>query len=112
MPAPRRAPPGRRRLALVADVNGHYVSERVDAFEGIPGGRATFDAIGILGGPRFTFRSERLAVFAHVKGGLVTFHSTWLDYDSSQSEALLEAGGGVDVWLARRVALRLASMAG
>jgi len=96
-----------RWFALVADVNGHYLSEQVPAFDDFPGGRAKFDAIAILGGPRFTFRSERLAVFAHVKGGLVTFHSTFMGYDDSQSEAALEAGGGVDVWLARRVALRV-----
>lgn len=94
-------------FALVADVNGHYFSERVEAFDDFPGGKAKFDAIAILGGPRFTFRSGRFAVFAHVKGGVVTFHSKFMGYDDSQSEAALEAGGGLDVWLARHVALRV-----
>jgi hypothetical protein len=96
-----------RWFALVADVNGHYFSESLDAFEDFPGGKAKFDTIAILGGPRFTFRSERFAVFAHVKGGVVTFHSEFMGFKTSQSEAALEAGGGLDVWLAKRVGLRL-----
>ncbi len=94
-------------FGLVGDVNWHYTSERIPPFEDFPGGRAKDDVRAILGGPRFTFRSGQVAAFAHVKGGVVTSHWSFEGFgEGESSNAAMELGGGVDVWVLPRLAIR------
>ena len=93
-------------FALVGDVNWHYRSEAFPASPGFQAGRANFDVRALLGGPRFTFRSGRAAAFVHAKGGVVTSHWDFEGYGGDNSRGAAELGGGVDVWILPRMAIR------
>jgi hypothetical protein len=94
-------------FALVGEVNWHARSEQVPAYGDVfPGGRFDLDSRAFLVGPRFAFRNRRVAIFVHVKGGVVSEHSSFAGDDYEGSNAALDIGAGIDVWFARRMAVR------
>jgi Outer membrane protein beta-barrel domain len=60
----------------------------------------------LLAGPRFTRRSERVAVFAHGLFGIASGDARDNFSGFSDTEMAFGGGGGVDVWLNRRFAVR------
>jgi opacity protein-like surface antigen len=87
-------------FGLVGDVSGHYAN---DSF--LDGNTYTF-----LGGPQFSFRTTRMTPFAHALFG-VTRVSTGLglfgyNFGASQSEFAMAFGGGLDINLSDRFAIR------
>ena len=70
-------------------------------------------ALSVMAGPRFTFGGGRLRPFVHVIGGLVRSKESISVFDVEISESSTDfggaAGGGVDIGLSGRWALRLAA---
>lgn len=115
-----------RWFGLVADFGGHYgeASTRIVIDQpGFPTFSAEVEADArihtFLAGPRFSYRqTETLTPFAHVLFGaaraqaegsvsLSGVDTITVDFDESDTAFALAVGGGLDVKLSRRVALRL-----
>ena len=66
-----------------------------------------------MAGPRFTFGGGRLRPFVHVIGGVVRSKASISVFDVEISESITDfggaAGGGLDIGLGGRWALRLAA---
>jgi opacity protein-like surface antigen len=87
-------------FGIVGDVSGHYANGSF-----LDGSTYTF-----LGGPQFSFRTTRLTPFAHALFG-VTRVSTGLglfgfNFGASQSNLAMAFGGGLDINLSDRFAIR------
>jgi opacity protein-like surface antigen len=87
-------------FGVVGDVSGHYANGSF-----LDGNAYTF-----LGGPRFSFRTTRLTPFAHALFG-VTRVSTGaglfgFNFGASQSDLAMAFGGGLDLNLSDRFAIR------
>jgi opacity protein-like surface antigen len=106
-------------FGLVADVSGHYES-RTFRLTFPNGGFNVFDSSTgrhtVVVGPRFSYRkSKRLVPFAHVLLGITREHEDTtsllpdftLRTKSNNTGFAMALGGGLDVALSRRVALRL-----
>ena len=63
-------------------------------------------AMSYLAGPRYTFRRGRVAPFAHSLFGGIFSKDTLVSNVGYTSVFAMAAGGGVDVWANRRVAVR------
>jgi opacity protein-like surface antigen len=91
------------RFGLLLDASGHY-----GTFEG-----TDVSALSVMAGPRFAFGGGRLRPFVHVIGGVVRGKASIDVFDIQISESTTEfggaAGGGVDIGLSGRWALRLAA---
>lgn len=89
-----------RYFGVVGDVSGHYANGSF-----LDGNSYTF-----LGGPQFSFRTSRLTPFAHALFG-VSRVSTGLglfgfNLGASQSDLAMAFGGGLDLNLSDRFAIR------
>ena len=92
------------RFGLVAEANGHYQS--------VSGLRNNFH--GFHFGPRFSLRNSRATLFAHVLPGFTRNDYQWQTISTSIPTTInahanafsLKTGGGVDVKLTSRLALR------
>lgn len=94
-----------RWFAAFADVAGHY-STVTDLGPNFPGVTADTTVYEYLFGPRFTFSagsSGRSTIFAHALVGVSTGHT---NIGFSDSGFTFGGGGGVDVALSRRFAIR------
>lgn len=91
-------------MGLVADTRGLHTSD-------INASGVGLDMITATAGPRYTFQKSRVSLFgqglagkAMAFNGLFPHHS---GFETSVSCLALLAGGGIDMTLSRRVALRL-----
>ena len=91
------------RIGLLLDVSGHLGSDA----EG-----TDVSLLSVMAGPRFTFGDGRFRPFVHVIGGIVRSKASISVFDIEISESTTDfggaAGGGVDVGLGDRWALRVA----
>jgi opacity protein-like surface antigen len=89
-----------RWIAVEADVSTHYGNEL-----GISTSRVFF-----LGGPRFAYRSRSVSVFTHYLAGGVRSRAgitvVGVDITESRTDFAMAFGGGVDVRLSDRWAMR------
>ena len=89
-----------RWIALEADVSAHYGSEL-----GISTSRLFF-----LGGPRFAYRSRSVSVYTHYLAGGVRSRAgitvVGVDITESRTDFALAFGGGLDVRISDRWAIR------
>jgi opacity protein-like surface antigen len=93
-----------KRFGIVADVSGQYGSE----LEGSV--RVKQDAHSFLFGPRFSFRGKRLNPFLYALLGVTRFHESATvsgrEFSASDSGFSSALGGGLDVKVNERVAIR------
>lgn len=90
-----------KNLGLVADFAGQYKSVTVDTE------RAKFQAYEYLFGPRFFVRGERATGFVHALFGAATARASILGVTITESAFALGFGGGADVNVNDRVAVRV-----
>ena len=91
-----------RWFGVFFDLGGHY-STNADLGPGFPGQVAETSVYEILVGPRFTFGGERAHVFVHA---LIGSCKGITNIGFSDSGGTFGGGGGVDVDLTRRLAVR------
>jgi hypothetical protein len=61
----------------------------------------------VLYGPRFSYRrSDRINLFAQVLIGAAFLHGSQLGYSASDTSLAIAPGGGIDVGLSKRLAIR------
>jgi opacity protein-like surface antigen len=103
-------------FGLVADVSGHYDSRSVQLIDANGGffSDQHFNRHQILVGPRVSLRKDkRLTPFAHALFGIARDHETlksespFLRFKSSNTGFAMALGGGLDVEITRRLALRI-----
>ena len=99
-------------FGLVADVSGHYDSRTL--FLGDSISFRHFNRHQVLVGPRFSFRKDRrLTPFAHALFGIARDHEKitvtpfFQTFEFSDTGFAMAVGGGLDVEIARRLALRI-----
>lgn len=95
----------KRWLGGVADFSGHYGSENVMA--GPFSAKADRRLHSVLFGPRFSYRTRRLTPFAHTLFGFVRETVDSATMKQSETNFALALGGGLDLRLTNRLALRL-----
>jgi len=91
------------RVGLVADTRGLHTSDIDSSGIGL-------DMITATAGPRYTYKRGKVSLFGHVLAGkAMAFNGLFphqSGFEASASSLALFAGGGVDMTLSRRVALR------
>ena len=90
-------------VSLVADVGAHF-NTASDLGPNFPGVVAKTSVYEFLAGPRFTARGDRVDVFAHALAGWAVGRSSLRGF--ADSAFALGGGGGVDVRVTRRFAVR------
>jgi opacity protein-like surface antigen len=87
-------------FGVVGDVSGHYANGSF-----LDGNTYTF-----LGGPQFSFRTTRLTPFAHALFGVSRVGTgvglLGINFGASQSDFAMAFGGGLDINLSDRFAIR------
>jgi hypothetical protein len=91
------------RMSLVLDIGAHTNTAR-DLGPNFPGAVAKTSVYELLAGPRFTRSRERLDLFAHALAGWAVGRSSLPGF--ADNAFALGGGGGVDVRLTPRVAIR------
>jgi hypothetical protein len=87
-------------IGVVAEFSGHYGKEQIP-FEA---GERDISHHTFLVGPRLSYRLERLTVFGHALAG---YYREKLSRSQAISGFAMGLGGGVDLNLGKRVAVRL-----
>ncbi len=91
-------------LGITGDFTGHYGNEQVSGI------RLYKNAHTVQGGPRFSKRGKRFTAFAHALFGATRFkqYATIDDtyIEESATGFTTTVGGGLDVTVSRRVAIR------
>jgi hypothetical protein len=90
-----------RYIGLVVDASGHYAAPR---FANV--NVRTYDH-EFLFGPRFTYRTSKVSVFAHALPGLAMEKGTTLGFNEPNRSFAFAIGGGADVAIKKRVAIRV-----
>jgi len=93
-----------RWFGVAGEVGAHF-SETSDLGPGFPGVTAETSVYELLGGPRFTARLPRAALFGHALVGQVIGRSSLSGFEDSGFA--MAGGGGVDVALRPRLGLRV-----
>ena len=103
-------------FGLVADVSGHYDSQRFRLLSsnGDIFSLEHFNRHQVLIGPRFSLRkSKRVTPFAHALFGIARDHQKitvspfFQTFEFSDTGFAMAVGGGLDVEISRRLALRI-----
>ncbi len=103
-----------RTLGIVADFGGLWGDQR-SFVSGTSFAEGTFRVLHIFAGPRFTKRTNRIAVFVHVLPGFAQqretimrkgFFSPPTTTTSASNGFAMALGGGVDVNLGKHLAIR------
>lgn len=92
-----------RWLGVVADLGGQY-SKTSDLGPGWPGITATTSVYEYMVGPRFAVRRQKFNFFSHALVGRANGHSNLVGF--SDSSFAFAGGGGLDINLGGRLALR------
>ncbi len=95
----------KRWLGAVADFSGHYGGENVMA--GPISTNADRRLHSILFGPRFSYRTRRVTPFVHSLFGFARETVNSATLKQSETNFALALGGGLDISLSDRLALRL-----
>jgi len=92
----------KRWLAVAVDADGHYFSENTLK------GKLRESEHSITAGPHFAFRNKsRLVPFAYAMTGLAWESTSLAGKGDTHTGFAFETGGGIDLELNRRVAIRL-----
>jgi hypothetical protein len=103
-----------RTLGIVADFGGLWGDQR-SFVSGTSFAEGTFRVLHIFAGPRFTKRTNRIAVFVHVLPGFAQQRETTMERfffappstrTFTENGFVVALGGGVDVNLGKRLAIR------
>ncbi len=103
-----------RTLGIVADFGGLW-GDLPSFVSGTSSSEGTFRMLHIFAGPRFTKRTNRIAVFVHVLPGFAQQRETTMERfffappstrTFTENGFVVALGGGVDVNLGKRLAIR------